>query len=90
MARAPTSPLPLLSIGSPCQIKKRKEKIKMIGFSPKEKLVIKRCPFCGTKENLDIGRTRVWWISCLSKNCGAEGPIRKTRKGAIEAWNTRF
>jgi len=62
----------------------------MEGFSPREELRVKVCPFCGSKENLDLGHTTKWWISCQSKNCGAEGPTQKTRKNAIEAWNTRF
>jgi Lar family restriction alleviation protein len=62
----------------------------MEGFSPKEKLEVKPCPFCRTKQNLSIGRTTRWWISCDTQNCGAEGPHRKTKKAAIEAWNTRL
>jgi len=53
------------------------------------------CPFCkeSRSEDLDrtyglsVGRTRRWWVFCLT--CGAEGPLAKTRKAAIAAWNTR-
>ena len=54
------------------------------------------CPFCGeTREEngestfgLSLGRTRVWWVSCLTCG-GVDGPVAKTRKGAVVAWNTR-
>lgn len=57
---------------------------------------LKPCPFCGEvrEENdestygLSIGRTKVWWVSCLTCG-GVEGPSAKTRTGAIAAWNTR-
>ena len=56
---------------------------------------LRECAFCkeerpedgGSTYGLSLGRTRVWWVSCLS--CGAEGPHAKTRKAAIAAWNTR-
>jgi len=53
------------------------------------------CPFCKESRRedgdstygLSVGRTRRWWVSCLT--CGAEGPHAKTGKAAIAAWKTR-
>lgn len=55
---------------------------------------LKPCPFCGTKEglnNLLVGRfaREIWSVGCFSVRCGCEGPLRKTKSGAIQAWNRR-
>jgi Lar family restriction alleviation protein len=58
---------------------------------------LKRCPFCGG-ENLflqddedgcaDFNPTS-YWVQCEEITCACEGPYRKTKQEAIEAWNTR-
>ncbi len=47
------------------------------------------CPFCGSFE-VDINRTNenACWVQCVQ--CYAEASSAKTRKGAIERWNTRI
>lgn len=50
------------------------------------------CPFCSST-NVEIGRklndlVEGWNVWC--RLCFAEGPIKKTRKAAIDAWNNRF
>jgi len=53
----------------------------------KEKL--KKCPFCGEKEEIYQDRYRggYWNVHCLM--CGASGPNHKTEVAAIKAWNGR-
>jgi Lar family restriction alleviation protein len=48
---------------------------------------IKPCPFCGEKKVMSHGGVYWWFISCEAKRCGADGPPRRTEKGAINAWN---
>lgn len=45
------------------------------------------CPFCGSKSELQAGRSK--WVTCLNSRCGAEGPVRQTKAGAVAAWNYR-
>jgi Lar family restriction alleviation protein len=48
------------------------------------------CPFCGTTdiEIRALGGLDFYFIGfCL--NCGCEGPHKKYRQDAIDAWNTR-
>jgi Lar family restriction alleviation protein len=47
---------------------------------------LKTCPGCG-RETVDLA----WlgtscWMEC---KCGWDGPVRKSRKAAIAAWNRR-
>jgi hypothetical protein len=58
---------------------------------------LKPCPFCGAKESTDKGATGVWfwrlgengpWL--VECECGARSHYKiKSRKAAIEVWNTR-
>jgi len=51
------------------------------------------CPFCGhhrPKQTSNAVRPYRYWVSCGSagpSGCNAHGPIRKTIRGAIKAWN---
>lgn len=53
---------------------------------------IERCHHCGsTADQTSNGCSTLWyWISCSRKGpsgCNAEGPKRRTARGAIAAWN---
>ena len=51
---------------------------------------IKACPFCG--HDAVIEETWIadyFWVQCQFKQCHGTGPYRKTREGAIAAWNSR-
>ena len=63
---------------------------------------LKPCPFCGridklkvwkTEQYLDGGVIENWRVSCNMEGdetgCGGTGGVRRTKKEAIEAWNTR-
>lgn len=48
---------------------------------------INKCYWCKRKvlsENIYDGD---YWTECENKDCRAEGPTRKTERGAINAWN---
>lgn len=48
----------------------------------------KPCPFCGRRTPiLQAGRSK--WVVCSNAACGAEGPVRQTKRGAVTAWNNR-
>ena len=56
---------------------------------------LKSCPFCGSKpfepvpmyaDNGDYG----FAAYCAKRKCGTIGPLRKTERTAIVAWNTRI
>lgn len=59
---------------------------------------LKQCPFCGKRANLrEMGSfgpvnspsvVAYWYVGCNSR-CGCYGPIRKSKAGAIKAWNRR-
>lgn len=54
---------------------------------------IECCPFCGNPKPTiwfsdNIYTDNVYTIHCDSHKCrGVNGPQRKTKRGAIEAWN---
>lgn len=64
---------------------------------------LKPCPFCSKGEPApdyvlcgpeDVGHgvlkmPELWAVDCLYQHCGISGPSRKTRNGAINAWNRR-
>ena len=45
------------------------------------------CPWCKSKNVKAYVGMHHCWVECLSKNCMADGPMRKTRDAAIAAWN---
>lgn len=52
------------------------------------------CPFCGASDKSDVFVERhadeiSWEVSCNATDCLAAGPLRKTRREAVTAWNTR-
>lgn len=49
---------------------------------------LKPCPFCG-RENLIIIFDDYNNSAVFCNKCGAEGPLKGTEEGAIEAWNRR-
>lgn len=50
---------------------------------------IKPCPFCGGKAKLmDLWATGIA-VECCTTRCFISGPERKTKRGAIAAWNRR-
>ncbi len=50
---------------------------------------LKPCLFCGEAEKIEVTFTmwRDYWVICRS--CGSGGPVKNTKKEAIEAWNRR-
>lgn len=52
-----------------------------------------RCPFCGNAPSVDEDwGMREWLVICVdytqeSHRCWLTGPIRRSRAGAVEAWN---
>ena len=55
---------------------------------------LKKCPFCGKTDTLEVGsdrRTGYWNVVCNYNlgGCGASSGYRKEEKDAIEAWNRR-
>lgn len=63
---------------------------------------LKPCPFCGridkikvwkTEQRIDDIRIEDWRVTCNMEGdetgCGGSGGVRRTKKEAIEAWNTR-
>lgn len=54
---------------------------------------IKWCPFCdrvgAVPACADLLAGREWWVVCSNWRCEAVGPVRKTKRGAIAAWNRR-
>jgi len=52
----------------------------------------KACPFCGSvKAPAVFFVPGCWWVACVpdAGGCGAGSHSRKTRRGAIAAWNRR-
>ena len=52
--------------------------------------MIKKCPWCGEKEALaveEVGDMNWHYVRCCRKKCYACGPVCKTDKSAIKAWN---
>lgn len=51
---------------------------------------IKPCPFCGEKPKV-VKDISVSWVVCDNENCMvyARTLLKKTRREAIETWNTR-
>ena len=50
----------------------------------------KPCPFCGSKKpRVQANTYYLVSVVCTSVRCGAAGPKRKTKNGAIAAWNRR-
>jgi hypothetical protein len=52
----------------------------------------KKCPFCGGRVETHCNggywsMDEVFYIECNSRQCGLIGPIRKTKRGALNAWN---
>lgn len=48
---------------------------------------LKPCPFCGSTDLCDGYTAKMRYIACFE--CSAEGPLEKTKKQAIDAWNKR-
>ena len=59
-----------------------------MGYTSKRKPLPKiyKCPFCRSTKVAAMEDLQCW-VECCNKKCGAEGPIRKTLRGAIIAWN---
>lgn len=55
------------------------------GFEPSNKIKLLPCPFCGGEA--EIFGDKKHWIYC--PNCCSETKSFKTKKEAIERWNTR-
>ena len=53
----------------------------------------KRCPFCGKDRAEAIkpwtGPAAIYFVRCRIEGCKGEDPVRKTRSGAVRAWNRR-
>lgn len=64
---------------------------------------IGRCPYCGSEDGLVVQEAHFdcrlssepenqFWVLCTgdlgSKFCNARGPVKGSKKAAIEAWNT--
>lgn len=47
---------------------------------------LKPCPFCGSND-LDIERKCLFFVTCYK--CDCEGPAKKDKEEAIDAWNKR-
>lgn len=54
---------------------------------------LRECPFCdhlgAVPACADTRDGREWWAVCSNWLCEATGPERKTKRGAIAAWNRR-
>lgn len=51
---------------------------------------LKPCPFCGIIPIFDFDPdTNNHWFVCITDGCIGSGPVRKNKKQAIIAWNTR-
>jgi Lar family restriction alleviation protein len=50
---------------------------------------LRDCPFCGTRDNLEIDDVTPKSFAVWCKNCGAMGPQAVTKEGAAECWNSR-
>jgi hypothetical protein len=48
----------------------------------------KPCPFCLSKSEIHAGPAQAW-VACRKPSCGAEGPVRNTKRAAVRAWNYR-
>jgi hypothetical protein len=56
---------------------------------PTTKLIFYRqCHRAGAIVWRDGGYSKLYFLSCVK--CGKSGPIRRTRNGAIKAWNRLF
>ena len=49
-------------------------------------MTLKPCPFCKGND-ISVYGASVYWAEC--GDCFCEGPVCKTEKEAIKAWNTR-
>lgn len=49
---------------------------------------LKPCPFCGCEDMVICDKGTDWSIYCW--DCGAVGPIRKSRSDVISTWNHRI
>jgi hypothetical protein len=54
------------------------------------------CPFCGELpyhvQDSVVAEDRItegWAVSCYNRKCSAFGPVKRYRKPAIKAWETR-
>jgi hypothetical protein len=47
------------------------------------------CPFCDSKK-IYIRVSFKYCVACENERCLAEGPVRYTERGAINAWNRRY
>ena len=60
-----------------------------------KEVTIKPCPFCGDDDPKVLQRwiTFVWKpvyaVECMNGKCQATGPVRKSYKRAVNAWNRR-
>lgn len=74
----------------------------LVGKESKVGMKLKPCPFCGridklkvwkTEQHLKNGVIENWSVSCSAAGdetgCGGTGGTRRTKKEAVEAWNTR-
>ena len=48
---------------------------------------INRCYWCGEPVLMTDHAIKINWVYCKKNNCEATGPERKTKRGAINAWN---
>ena len=46
------------------------------------------CPFCGSTK-LDVVLDEIYYVTCDTEACGADGPYSANRERAIEKWNRR-
>jgi len=49
---------------------------------------LKPCPFCGSTK-LDVVLDEIYYVTCDTEACGADGPYSANRERAIEKWNRR-
>lgn len=52
------------------------------------------CPFCGRDDQCrvtDNAETSApnFWVTCDTNGCECDGPWRKSKEAAVEAWNAR-
>jgi Lar family restriction alleviation protein len=54
-----------------------------------EKVKLKPCPFCGSKD-IKIGMTEALeFLYCYCNSCNSKGELCNMEESAIEAWNRR-
>jgi Lar family restriction alleviation protein len=55
----------------------------------KERVDLKRCPFCGGTASLFFNHPdKYWYVGCLP--CDAEGHPSEDKVTAVDSWNSRF